>query len=506
MKNNDVIKNILASILQQIVTIICGFIAPRLIISTYGSNVNGMITSITQFLGYITLLEAGIAPVVKAALYKKIVNCDKESIEKILKATEHFFRIIAIIFIVYLLILCIIFPNIYSSEYSFGYTISLVLIIAISTLFEYFFGMTYNIYLQAEQKNYVVSIVKVVLKILNTVAIIILTLNDYSIQVVKLVSSIIFVMSPLILNLYVKRKFNINLKNVKYKDAKYALENKWAGFSQHIAAIIHNSVDVAILTFFSNPMEISVYSVYMLVINSIKDLAISLSGGIDAWFGNLLAKGDNKKLNENLKLYEFFYFSIVTFLFACTMALEIPFVKVYTNGITDVNYIRPTFAYIMILAELIMAIRVPYNNIALSAGHFKQTQNGAWIEAILNIVISCILVKKLGIVGVAIGTLIAMIFRTVEFVIYSSKNILNRSSIEVVKKISLMLLEIFLIFLLSRVLPFEYESTYLSFVKNGVFISIIAIIVISCGNIFIYRSEIKQIKTLLKRKSNKNGK
>lgn len=504
MKNKDVIKNILASILQQVVTVICGFIAPRLIIYTYGSNVNGMVTSITQFLGYITLLEAGIAPVVKAALYKPIVACDKEKIEKILKAAEHFFRVIAIIFIFYLILLCIVFPNIYSAEYSTLYTVSLVVIIAISTLFEYFFGMTYNIYLQAMQKNYVVSVVKIILKILTTISIVFLTLNNYSIQTVKLVSSIIFIMSPIMLTIYVKKKFHINLKNIKYKETKGVLENKWAGFSQHVAAIIHNSVDIAVLTFFLNSLEVSVYSVYMLVINSIKDLAVSLSGGIDAWFGNIIAKGKNEELKKNLKTYEFFYFSIVTFLFACTMALEIPFVKVYTNGITDVNYIRPAFAYIMIFAELVMAIRIPYNNIVLSAGHFKQTEKGAWIEAALNLVISCILVNKFGIIGVAIGTLIAMLYRTTEFIVYSSKNIIHRDIKETLKKIFIMLLEIMLIFVISRVVHFEYNTTYLGLIINAVLIAIISIIIIGIGNYTVYKDEIKQILCILKRRKVKD--
>ena len=67
-----IIKNIGSSLLLQLVTIICGFIVPRLIISNYGSDVNGLVTSITQFLAYITLLEAGFGPVVKSLLYKPI--------------------------------------------------------------------------------------------------------------------------------------------------------------------------------------------------------------------------------------------------------------------------------------------------------------------------------------------------------------------------------------------------------------------------------------------------
>lgn len=58
MRSKKALKNIISSLLLQLVTVICGLILPRAIIGKYGSNVNGLISSITQFLTYITLLES----------------------------------------------------------------------------------------------------------------------------------------------------------------------------------------------------------------------------------------------------------------------------------------------------------------------------------------------------------------------------------------------------------------------------------------------------------------
>lgn len=77
MRSKKAIKNIIFSLTLQIITIICGFIVPKLIISSYGSDVNGLITSISQFLAYITLLEAGFGPVIRSTLYKPIANNNK---------------------------------------------------------------------------------------------------------------------------------------------------------------------------------------------------------------------------------------------------------------------------------------------------------------------------------------------------------------------------------------------------------------------------------------------
>ena len=65
---------IFSNLLLQFVVIISGFIMPKLLISTYGSDVYGLVASITQFLSLITLLESGIGPLIKANLYKLIAK------------------------------------------------------------------------------------------------------------------------------------------------------------------------------------------------------------------------------------------------------------------------------------------------------------------------------------------------------------------------------------------------------------------------------------------------
>ena len=100
MRSKKALFNVTTNLLLQIVVVIYGFIVPKIIISEFGSSVNGLISSITQFLGYIVLLESGFGPVVKAVLYKPIAKKDKVEIASIFKASNKFFRKIALIFIV----------------------------------------------------------------------------------------------------------------------------------------------------------------------------------------------------------------------------------------------------------------------------------------------------------------------------------------------------------------------------------------------------------------------
>ena len=117
-------------------------------------------------------------------------------------------------------------------------------------------------------------------------------------------SAFVFVLRPIVQNIYVKKKYNINFKNVK---EKYELKQKWDGLAQHIAAVVHNNTDVAVLTIFTNTAEVSVYTVYLFVINGVKNIVQAFTGGVDASFGDMIVKGEKDILNRSFRAYEMFY-------------------------------------------------------------------------------------------------------------------------------------------------------------------------------------------------------
>ena len=91
MRTKKAFLNMITSLLLQLVTVVSGFILPKVILGAFGSDTNGLIASVSQFIGYITLLEAGVGGVTRAALYKPLLDNDFHRISAILKATESFF-------------------------------------------------------------------------------------------------------------------------------------------------------------------------------------------------------------------------------------------------------------------------------------------------------------------------------------------------------------------------------------------------------------------------------
>lgn len=418
-------KNIVTSLASQIVVLICGIIVPRLMIGAFGSEAFGAASSITQFLAYITLLEGGVGGVARAVLYRPLAEKDMATIGAIMREIKAFFRVVAWIFAGYVLILACGFRSISHVEsMDWITTFILVVVISISTFGQYFIGITNSILLQAAQKSYITNVVTIGATAINALSTVILIYLDCSMITVKLVSSCIFFMRPVVLWLYVKRHYAI--KNEESAKEKTYLSQKWTGLGQHIAFFLHSNTDIVVLTILADLRTVAVYSVYNMIVSNIQNLAISFVSGMEALFGDMLARNEKAQLHETFRTYETILSVIAVVLFSVTAVLVVPFIGIYTAGITDTNYLQPLFALLMVLIALSYCLRLPYHSVIIAAGHFKQTSVAAYGEAFINIGCSIILASQFGLVGVAVATLAATWFRFLYYVAYLSKNIFNR--------------------------------------------------------------------------------
>ncbi len=500
MRSKKAILNTVASLMLEVFAIFNGLIVPRLILSTFGSSYNGIISSITQFLGYASLLTAGVGGVTRAALYKPLAENNKRVISAIVKATEKFLRKVSFIFIGALVIFASFYPFIKSvtqdeNQFSWFFTFTLVMIIGISTFFQYFFGLTYSTVLSADQKQYIDSFIRIVTTVINTILAVILIKVGAGIHLIRLGSSLIYLLNPLAIHFYVKRKYGI-IKDSEPDNS--AIKQKWDAFGHQIAHFVHANTDLVILSFFSTLKEISVYTVYNFVNIGVRTAVTSTFKGIDSAFGNMIAKNEKELLIKNFSMFEFLMHSISIVLFVCMAILITPFVLVYTKGITDINYNRLIFGYLFALTGFLYCVRIPCQTIAEAAGHFKQTRNGALLEAILNISISLVLIKPLGINGIMIGTMVAMFFRTIQYTWYVYRNIINQSLLPVLYRYLATVLNIVVIIGIVYFINLPTPKNYLTWTTNGVIVFLISFVVTFIFSLVFARKDLINFIEILK--------
>lgn len=496
MRKKKLIYNTVSSLIFQVTTIVCGFILPRLILNAFGSNVNGLVNSITQFLGIISFLELGVGAVVQSALYKPLAENRQNDVSKIISSANKFFRRLAQILMVYVIALVVFYPMFAAKEYGFWYTATLIVAISISSFAQYYFGIVNRLLLTADQRGYVQYTAQTIAVVANTVACYLLIMLGCGIQVVKLTTSLIYLIQPFAIYLYVRKHYKIDIK-IKYD--KEPIPQKWNGIAQHVAAVILDGTDTVVLTLFATLADVSIYSVYFLVVKGVKQLFMSMTNGITSLIGELWARQEIAELNRTFGWTEWVIHTGTTFVFGVTAVLIVPFVRVYTLGINDADYIQPLFAALIVAANAAHCLRLPYNIMILAAGHYKQTQHNYIIAAILNIVVSVLAVKAWGLVGVAIGTLLAMGYQTVWMAWYDSKHLIKWPFGNFVKPVVVDIVTVVLCSIACSVFSMRSVS-YMGWIINAIEVAAVWLVLMVVINIAFYKDKMARLVHSLKLK------
>ena len=420
MRTKKTFLNIIILALYQLVATGCSFLIPRMMLSTFGSEYNGIVASATQFFSFISILQAGVSGSTIFFLYKSLADNDILRTSRYLKATQSYIRKNAFFFLIFLLVLSCVFKFIAKTDVSWQESFILIMITGIATFAQYYFGMTYHFLLKADQRAYIYNFLQIITVVLNALFVWLLIKVGMNIFVVKLASSLVFAINPIILAIYTKRKYHLV---THCEPDSSSLKFKKDVMAQAIASIINENIDL-----------ISVYTVYYLVFNGIKKIIQIFSGSLEAAFGNIWARNELIAMRRNFFIFEFIICFLTNVIFICTYNLLIPFIRLYTINITDFNYIYTTFGICASVATELYCFRIPYLTIVQAAGKYKETKVGAVIEAVLNIIVSLFLVVKFGLVGVTIGSIVAYLFRTVQYSIYIYDNVINEPIIVLIKR------------------------------------------------------------------------
>ncbi len=498
MRKKRLLYNTFAAIAKELVNLVCGLILPRLIIAHYGSATNGLLASITQFLAFFSMMEMGVGAVVRAALYKPLADRDSDGISRILISSRRFFNRIGGMLCLYTLALMVYFPLAVDHSLGAWSTALLVGAVAFSSIANYMFGIVYAQLLNADQKSYIQLGSATLTTVLNTGFSVVLIYLDASIVTVKLVAAVVLLVRPLLLRLYVGRHYSLNFRLTLTEEP---LKQKWNGLAQHIATYVLKHADTVILTLFSTLENVSIYYVHHLVTNGLQQLVEIMTTGIGALLGDMYAKDEREKLQNTFAAFEWLMHTFVTLIYTMAGLLIVPFVRVYTQDIADVSYIVPVFAALIVLANGAYCLRLPYNIMVNAAGHFKQTQSSAIIEACMNVVISVLLVSRYGLVGVAIGTFVAMGYRTTYLAWYLRRNILHRSFTHYLRHLALDALTLVLIVGGTHWIGMQTVS-WLGWLLCAICTGCIAVAITALLNVIFYRRLIGASLNLLLRKKN----
>ena len=458
-----ILKNLVAGFGSQLIILAMGIILPRFILISFGSEVNGVATTITQIFAYIALLEAGIGAASLNRLYKDFASEDKTEISITVSATKRYFAKIIPIYVACIAAFCVFYPWVANTEVS-AQTIRMIIIIqGLGGIVNFYFTNTYTLLLLADGRNYVSSALGLLVKFISTalqIGLILAGLDIISVQLSLLVANVV---KTVILLQYVKRTYPWMTQHPK-ADMK-RLEQRGAFVVHEISYAIFSSTDVILISIFCSMKEASVYSIYNMVFVAVGAIFSVMFNSIDFKLGQQYHKEKEEYVRMH-DLYETLMSCLVFAVLSAVMVVILPFIRLYTSGVTDIEYVRPELPLLFVLVQLLSSSKLVSQKLITISGGARDTLRNTITETTINLVASLVLVHFLGMPGVLLGTIAALLYRTNDMIIYANTKILKRRPSKAYKTMLVNLCVFALITLVCYLRPLQV-SNYFEFFVYG---------------------------------------
>ncbi len=488
------IKNLLFSLVSQVVAIAFGLILPRMWVVSYGSEVNGLLTSLSQFLVYLSLFEAGIGAATMQALYRPVAQDDWNGVNGVLSASNEHYRKTARWYLIGLVALCIGYPLVVDSTLSFFTICGAVFFSGIGNVVNFYFQGKYVYLLQTDGKLYITTTLTTIVNALINLTKIVLIYLHIDIVLILAVSFLIQCTQAVFILWYVRRHYpQVSLKAAPNYEA---VAQKNSVLVHQISSLIFRHTDVMILTIFCDLKLVSVYSMYKLVTSQLDTVLTIPLDSIKFSLGQTYHT--NKALyTKRIRIVESYYSAAFYALFSVALFLLLPFMRLYTANVTDINYIDPWLAILFVACSLLERSRTQMLDTITFAGHFRETVRPSIIESAINLTVSLIGVIFLGIYGVLLGTVAALLYRSNDIIIYGNRKLLECSPW---KSYSIYLVDIVLFFVSYGLLNLLFDpatiTSYWRFIAVGFETSVLSLIVVVGGQTLIFphcRAFVKQM-------------
>ena len=406
----------IVSLAYEIMLILFGLIVPRLIIDTYGSEVNGLTSTITHILSILNLLQAGAVGASIFQMFKPVAEKDYLQVSRIIDSSKRYFRKIGIIFLLLVVVVAPFMAIGTESSLEIWEKALAFVILGVNGSFYFFFTSWFDILFSSHQKRYILSIAGIVDKLLYyglVFTVIFLELHFIFMYIAVFVAScakIVF------LYMFYRKHFKPLLVKVE-PDPNFKIQNKGYLLCNQIASQAVDGLPTVMITSVAGLASASVYAVYNLVQNMIKMVVRTIQLSVSEVFGNLVVSESEERVRRVYDLMEFVFFLAAIILCCCAGFLFMPFIYLYTDcNSLDVTYIYPILAMIIVAYDVIYCMYMPCYTLTNVYGLFKETYLQAVICAVIAIVgsLACgIIYWPLVMLGPVFYYLSSLVFRLI---------------------------------------------------------------------------------------------
>lgn len=410
MRRENSVRNIKFNLIFTFLLLIINFVSRSVFISFLGDDIAGLNTLIMNLMSFLNVTELGVAVAITYSLYEPLNRKDYKKINEIMILFKYYYLRISFIIFILGIVLGILLPVFIKDQIPINNAYIYYGLFLINTIISYFFVYKQTLII-ADQKQYIVVCITNTVKILKTIMQLLLLYitSSYLIWIViEIISNII---NFVLINLKTKELYpevtfekEASIKSIKRENCEIIKSIKDV-FCHKIASFIVYQTDGILISLFLSLRDTAIYGNYSMVINGVLSIFNSIIGSFTASVGSLISeKNDEKSFDIFKSLYTIDHFMAIIISFTLFYIID-PFIDIWIgNGYT----FNKLITFILMINIYIQVARGTIENFKSAYGLFWDVWSPV-VEGVINFIISVILVKRIGILGLFIGTMISNI-------------------------------------------------------------------------------------------------
>jgi len=499
MRTKNSFKTIVYGFILTGVIAILGLFKTKILLSYLGEGSVAIYQLFAQIYTYLSLVDGGVSSAMIYFLYKPIREKNYDEINAKMNGIRIYFRNIGLIIIAISIILSInIMFFINETTLSPMYIRICFIIFILGSVCSYF-AASHSILYEAEQKSYKSSNLNHGLNIAKGVVEIILAMLGFDLITLMISFLILSIIKNMILY-FISCHEHKFLQKVSSADKSFKKEANNL-LVQKISALVFDNIDVILLSKYTNAISVVIYTAYYQITHMITIMIKRINSAIIPGIGDMLLDAENSHINDIFDEINSLLFYLGIIICVPLFFLLNPFINLWYGA----KYVSSTIVSLLFVVILFFTIIAIVLDVFIrSSGNFKSIKYWSLYQCTVNFIISFVLVKKIGILGVLIGTVFS--FFTGNFLNYPrivSNKILKRKTIIYYKKCFIYLLSLIPSILLSCFVSslFSYTSL-LNWIFAGFLIFIINFIVVTSYFYLTHNMTfMNRFKYMLKKKS-----
>lgn len=399
-------RNLMFALISQVLIIGVKFFTRTALINTLGIEAVSINALLSEVVAMLSLAELGVGTAIVYNLYAPLAVGDHKKISQYMGLFKKAYQIVALLIFVIGIAFIPFLPKIINDlSYSMSYIRVIYMLFVVQTAGSYLFSYKTAL-LNADQKNYIFSIIYVSTKTVGAVVLIAVLYFTKSLIAFMCVNVIITLSINFIASLVVDKQYSYLGKHdiLPVEERKEVFSNIKNIFIKSLSGKITTSTDNILISTLVSTVQVGYYSNYNIFFAMVYQLSLQFGGSINASMGNFLSTESSEKSAEMLKRMTFLFYLISACGILCLYAAITPFIKLW---IGDEFLLEPIIVTICCFNSFLAFMRAPLWGIMNVSGLFKQDKNIAIVGSVANLIISIGIGLKFGMIGIFLGTIMS---------------------------------------------------------------------------------------------------